>query len=140
MFDPLIVTEPKYDMVVNPGLIRIAQLVTGKSSQYFTYFASGTGTAEEKQSDSRLAAENYRVSMVADGYAEPVGTAMKFAGKFPNVISTATITEGGVFDFGQTNQGTMLFRTVYPPESRLPHVQYRTFYTLTQTINQIPVT
>jgi hypothetical protein len=140
LFDPVLVPRPKIDMVVNPGLIRIAQLVTGKSSQYFTYFASGTGIAEEKISDNRLSAENYRVSMISDGFAEPVGTAMKFAGKFPNVVPTATITEGGVFDFGEFGQGTMLFRTLYPQESRLPHVQYRSFYTLTQTISQIPVT
>lgn len=140
LFEPLVVTPRKYDMVVNPGLIRIAQLVTGKSSQYFTYFASGTGTAEERISDNRLSAENYRVSMISDGFAEPVGTAMKFAGKFPNVVPTATITEGGVMDFGEIGKGTMLFRTLYPQESRLPHVQYRSFYTLTQTISQVPIT
>jgi hypothetical protein len=66
LFDPVIVTPRKYDMITFTGMIRIAQLVTGRSSQYFTFFASGTGVSEEKLSDSRLQAENFRVSMVSD--------------------------------------------------------------------------
>ena len=121
VFDPVIVTPRKYDMITFTGVIRIAQLVTGRSSQYFTFFASGTGVSEEKLSDSRLQAENFRVSMVSDGFAEPAGIVMKFAGKFPYTVPTATITEGGVFDLGTLNEGAMLFRTVYPVESRIPH-------------------
>src|SRR5215218_626164 len=56
LFDPVIVTPRKYDMITFTGMIRIAQLVTGRSSQYFTFFASGTGVSEEKLSDSRLQA------------------------------------------------------------------------------------
>jgi hypothetical protein len=126
-------------------MIRIAQLVTGRSfSQYFSFFASGTGVSEEKLSDSRLQAENFRVSMVSDGFAEPAGIVMKFAGKFPNTVPTATPPlqrEGGVFDLGTVNAGTMLFRTVYPQEARLPHVQFRSFYTLSQAVHhQVSIT
>jgi hypothetical protein len=140
LFEPVIVTPRKYDMITFTGMIRIAQLVTGRSSQYFTFFASGTGVSEEKLSDIRLQAENFRVSMISDGFAEPAGIVMKFAGKFPSTVPTATITEGGVFDLGTVNAGTMLFRTVYPQEARLPHVQFRSFYTLSQAIHQVSIT
>src|SRR5215217_4546985 len=116
--EPLTIGENKEDLVVNAGLIRIAQLVTGKSAQYFTYFASGTGVAIERPSDTRLSSENFRVSMISSGF----------------------ISEGGVFDLGSTNGGTMLFRTVYPISSRVEHIQGRTFYSLMQSINQVSIT
>jgi len=140
LMEPLTIGENKEDLVVNAGLIRIAQLVTGKSAQYFTYFASGTGGAIERPSDIRLSSENYRVSMISSGFVEAVGTVMKFVGKFPSFITSGFISEGGVFDLGSTNGGTMLFRTVYPTSSRVEHIQGRTFYSLMQSINQVSIT
>jgi len=139
-FEPLEQSEPKHDLVVNTGLVRIAQLVTGKSTTYFTYFASGTGIATERPADFKLASENYRVSMLSSGFVEAVGTAMKFVGKFPSFLPSATITEGGAFDIGTQNFGTMLFRTLYPTSARFQHIQSRTFYSLMQSINQVSVT
>lgn len=139
-FEPLEQTPPKHDLVVNSGLTRIAQLVTGKSSTIFSHFASGTGIATERPADYRLASENYRVAMLSSGFMEAVGIAMKFVGKFPSSLSSATITEGGVFDASAINAGTLLFRTLYPSSSRFQHIQNRTFYSLMQTINQVSVT
>lgn len=140
LMEPLMIGEDKEDLVVNAGLIRIAQLVTGKSAQYFTYFASGTGTAVERPSDVVLSSENYRISMISSGFVEAVGTVMKFVAKFPSFIPTAFVTEGGVFDIGSSNSGTMLFRTLYPTTSRVEHIQGRTFYSLMQSINQVSIT
>ena len=139
-FEPLDMSEPKHDLVVNSGLVRIAQLVTGRSTAYFTFFASGTGVATERPSDFRLAAENHRVSMFTSGFVEAVGTAMKFVGKFPSSLPSALITEGGAFDIGTPTFGTMLFRTLYPEGSRIEHIAGKTFYSLMQTINQVSVT
>lgn len=138
--EPLEMTEPKLDLVVNAGLVRIAQLVTGKTNATFNSYASGTGTSSERASDVRLSNENWRVSIIASGYMEPVGTTMKFAAKFPVTVPTATITEGGVFDTGSANAGTMLFRTRYPTTSFVQHIQSRTFYSLLQSINQVAIT
>jgi hypothetical protein len=140
IMEPLVIGEKKDDLVVNAGLIRIAQLVTGKSAQYFTYFASGTGVAIERPSDVMLSNENYRVSMVSSGFIEAVGTVMKFVGKFPSYLPSAFISEAGVFDLGTTNGGTLLFRTVYPNTSRIEHISGRTFYSLMQSINQVSIT
>lgn len=139
-FEPLEMSDPKKDLVVNSGLVRIAQLVTGRSTAYFTFFASGTGVAVERPSDFRLAAENHRVSMTTSGFVEAVGTAMKFVGKFPSSLPSALITEGGAFDIGTPTFGTMLFRTLYPEGSRIEHIAGKTFYSLMQTINQVSVT
>jgi len=138
--EPLQIGEKKDDLVVNTGLVQIAQLVTGKSSEYFTYFASGTGTAIERPSDTVLANENYRVSMTSSGFVEAVGTVMKFVGKFPSFLASAFVTEAGVFTLGSINSGVMLFRTLYPTSSRIEHISGRTFYSLMQNIQQVSVT
>lgn len=140
IIDPLVMTDKKEDLVVNSGLVRIAQLVTGKSTAYFTFFASGTGVATERPSDFRLASENHRVSMFTSGFVEAVGTAMKFVGKFPSSLPSALITEGGAFDIGTPHFGTMFFRTLYPEGSRIEHIAGKTFYSLMQTVNQVSVT
>jgi hypothetical protein len=140
LIEPLVIGDKKQDLVVNSGLIRIARLVTGKESTYFTYFASGTGVAIERPSDVILSSENYRVSMQSSGFVEAVGTVMKFVGKFPSFLPTAYITEGGAFDIGTTNGGTMLFRTLYPTSSRIEHNTGKTFYSLMQSINQVSIT
>lgn len=140
IMDPLQIGEDKEDLVVNAGLVRIAQLVTGKSNVYFTFFASGTGTAIERPSDIILSAENFRVSMISSGFVEAVGTVMKFTGKFPSFVTSGTISEGGVFDNGGSNSGVMLFRTVYPVNGRISHIAGSTFYSLMQSINQVSIT
>ena len=138
--EPLEMTDPKKDLVVNSGLIRIAQLVTGKSNATFNSMASGTGIAGERASDIRLSSENWRVSMISSGYVESVGTVMKFAGKFPTVVPSATITESGAFDTGAAGTGTMLYRTLYPTSATFSHQQGKTFYSCLQSINQVSIT
>jgi len=139
--EALEITNPyKGDLVVNSGLVRIAQLIAGKTTASFSALASGTGTAAERASDTRLSSENWRVSMISSGYIESQGTTVKMAGKFPTTVPSATISEGGAFDTGAANSGTMLFRTVYPTTSFVQHVQSRTFFSLLQSLNQIAIT
>lgn len=138
--EPLEVSEPKNDLVVNDGLGRIAQLLVGATNAVFNSFASGTGDAPERPSDHKLSAENWRVSMISSGYMQAVGITIRYAGKFPSTVATGTITEGGIFDSGATNQGVMLLRTVYREGSRIEHTANRTFYSLLHSINQISVT
>lgn len=140
LFEPLESTEPKKDLVVNVGLAIICQYIAGKSTRYFTDYASGTGTTMEKPSDIRLASENARVSLITKGYVEPIGTSVKFTGKFDTFLPSATITEGGVFDSSVANAGNLLFRTVYTSGSRVQHIQNKTFYSLFQNIVLISVT
>ena len=137
-FEPLYVTPKKYDLVTLSGCGRITELMTGKSTRAFSHYADGTGTAPESPSDIRLQAEHFRVSMIVDGFAEPSGSSAKFAGKMPYTAPTATISEAGVFD--SAVNGIMLFRTVFPPEQRINHTQFSTFYTVSQTVSLISIT
>jgi hypothetical protein len=138
LFDPLEVTDKKYDLVTLSGQGRITELMTGKSNRAFTHYADGTGTSAESASDIRLQAEHFRVSMLIDGFAEPAGSSAKFAGKMPYTAPTAVISEAGVFD--SSIGGVMLFRTVFPVEQRINHTQFTTFYTVSQTVSLISIT
>jgi hypothetical protein len=138
LFEPLKITDRKYDLVTLSGMSAITSWLAGNRTATFTHYAGGTGSKEEDASDTRLQNEHYRVSMITDGYSEQSGAAVKFAGKFPFIAPTATVTEGGVFD--KAIRGVMLFRTVFPPEQQIPHTQYQTFYTLTQTISMVSIT
>ncbi|AFU57483.1 hypothetical protein Ngar_c05400 [Candidatus Nitrososphaera gargensis Ga9.2] len=81
----------KEDLVVNPGLQRIAQLIVGESTTSFTHMASGTGTTGETTDDSVLAAENARVSLSTSGYRVSQGIYVKMGGFFPKSIATANV-------------------------------------------------
>lgn len=129
--EPLQVAK-KVDLVVNAGLTRIAELLTGESTTSFTHFASGTGTTAEAAGQTALVTELARVSMVTSGDRFATGTSAKFVGFFDSSTSSGTIAEGAVFD--NSSGGTMLFRTKY--SSTLSHTQDSTTYTLSETISQ----
>ena len=129
--EPLQVAH-KEDLVVNAGLTRIAQLITGESTTSFTHFAAGTGNTAEAAGDTALATELGRVSMVTSGDRFATGTSAKFAGFFDTSISSGTVAEGGAFD--ASSNGTMLFRTVYA--STLTHTSGTSVFTLHQTLAQ----
>jgi len=140
LLKPKKVTEPKHDLVTNSGMIRVAQLLAGQSNAIFNTMASGTGETSERASDTTLSAENWRVSMISSGYIQPVGIVIKYAGKFPSVVPSATISEFGAFDSVASNAGTMFFRTVLPSGAGIEHTQNRTFYSCLESISQVSVT
>lgn len=120
----------KEDLVVNPGLQRIAQLIVGESTTSFTHMASGTGTAGETADDQALAAENARVSLSTSGYRVSQGVYVKMGGFFPKSTATANVRESGAFD--GPSGGVMLYRTLY--DDVIGHTQNVTVYTITQVI------
>jgi len=138
LFDPVIVTPRKYDMVVLSGMSAISEMITNRRTRGFTFYRSGTGTKSESASDTKLQAEHHTLAVTTDGFAQPAGSSAQFAGKFPYTAFTATISEAGMFD--QAVAGVMLFRTVFPIEQRIPHRQYETFFTLSQTVSMISIT
>lgn len=128
-FEPHEVTQ-KEDLLVITGLIRFAALIAGDSNAYFLWFASGTSNQPESTRDNALFSENMRVSMLDSGYSTSSGVLLRYVGFFPEGTPNASIAEGGVFD--QAVGGAIGFRTVYT--NALQHVQYNTFYTLSQGI------
>jgi hypothetical protein len=132
-FNPLEVNRQE-DRVVASGMGRIAEFVVGESTQFFNHYSAGTGTTPVYASDTTLIEELVRVSIEQQGYATASGAVIKYGAYFPPGVQTATITEAGVFD--QMVGGVMLFRTVYPLEKVINHVQSITFFTLSHAIYQ----
>ena len=87
------------------------QAIHRKSTRAFTHYEGGTGTAPKSSRDVRLQGSRFRVSMITDGFAQPAGSSMKFAGKMPYTAPMAIISEAGVFD--SAIGSTMFFRTVF---------------------------
>jgi len=134
LFEPAQVTY-KEDLVVNVGLTRLAQLMTGKSTTSFTHFVSGTGsTAEAAGLTISDVTESTRVSMATSGDRYDSGTSAKFVGFFPSTSPNATITTGCAADSATPSAGTILFYTKY--SSSLVHTNGTTIYVLQQTITQ----
>ena len=132
-FNPLEVNRQE-DRVVASGMGRIAEFVVGESTQFFNHYSAGTGTTPVYASDTALIEELVRVSIEQQGYATASGAVIKYGAYFPPGVQTATITEAGVFD--QMVGGTMLFRTLYPLDRVINHVQSITFFTLSHAIYQ----
>jgi hypothetical protein len=131
---------------VNDGLVRIAELVTGSvglnsgfgaSNGFFTHFAAGSGSNPTSASDYQLQSEVARVGLASDGFQTAAGSIMRFGGFYAPSIASCTVNEGAVFD--DPNQGTMLFRTVYPPGQGITHVVSVDFWTLSHAIYQYSV-
>jgi hypothetical protein len=132
-FNPLEVNRQE-DRVVASGMGRIAEFIVGESTQFFNHYSAGTGTTPVYASDTALIEELVRVSIEQQGYATASGAVIKYGAYFPPGVQTATITEAGVFD--QMVGGVMLFRTVYPLDKVINHVQSITFFTLSHAIYQ----
>ncbi|MGD1837509.1 MAG: hypothetical protein ACPKPY_05565 [Nitrososphaeraceae archaeon] len=127
----------KNDRVVFSGLERIAQLVTGKSSQVFRYYALGVDDTPVLPSDTTLGFEQTRSDIFRDGFAESKGSSIVFATAFPSTLATNTFTESGIFDSGVA--GTMLLRTVYDSNNVIHHTSNNTFPAVSHFIYQLSV-
>lgn len=131
--EPLEVNK-QVDRVVASGMGRIAEFIVGESNQFFNHFSAGTGNTPAYTADTQLVEEITRVSIEEQGYATASGAVIKYGAYFSPGVQTATITEAGVFD--QMVGGAMLFRTVYPIDKVINHVQAITFFTLSHAIYQ----
>ena len=136
-FEPIHVTEPKYDLVTLGGMFLMGQLLCGKTTRFLTHYAAGTGVKAESRADTTLTSEHHRVSMITDGFAEPQGSSMKLGGKFPVTMSSATIYEGA--SFNQAVGGVMYHRTAFTEKNKAIHTANQTNITLSQTISFISV-
>lgn len=128
----------KPDRVVFSGLERIADLVTGVGSLFFTHYAIGTGTAPVLPANTALDFEEKRVSMVETGFAESKGSSMVFAGSFPTTLPSMAVTESGIFD-RQEFPGTMLLRTLYTGSNIVNHVFNQTFVNCSHFVYMLSV-
>ena len=129
----------KFDRVVFSGLERIADLVTGKTSRTFNYYAIGTGITPVLPSDTSLDFEAHRVAIFSTGFAESKGSSMVFAANFPTTLPSMNVTESGIFDRYTTVGDTMLLRTLYVGSNVIPHVFNQTFVATSHFVYQLSI-
>jgi hypothetical protein len=129
----------KPDRVVFSGLERIADLVTGKTSRTFNYYAIGTGVTPVLPSDTSLDFEASRVAIFTTGFAESKGSSMVFAANFPTTLPSMNVTESGIFDRFTTQGDTMLLRTLYTGSNIIPHVFNQTFVATSHFVYQLSI-
>lgn len=129
----------KMDRVVFSGLERIADLVTGKTSRTFNYYAIGTGITPVLPSDTSLDFEAHRVAIFSTGFAESKGSSMVFAANFPSTLPSMNVTESGIFDRFTTTGDTMLLRTLYVGSNVIPHVFNQTFVATSHFVYQLSI-
>lgn len=129
----------KPDRVVFSGLERIADLVTGKTSRTFNYYAIGTGITPVLPSDTSLDFEAHRVPIFTTGFAESKGSSMVFAANFPTTLPSMNVTETGIFDRFVQLGDTMLLRTLYTGTNIIPHVFNQTFVAASHFVYQLSI-
>ena len=121
--------------IVNDGLVRIAEMVTGTSPPLWTHMAIGTGGNRVSASDSFLQTELARVALGTDGFQSPAGSVMRYGGFYAPSVASGTIFEAAVFD--DPTSGVMFFRTVYP--NPITHVVNNDFLSVAHSIYQVSV-
>lgn len=129
----------KPDRVVFSGLERIADLVTGKTSRTFNYYAIGTGLTPVLPSDTSLDFEAHRVAIFTTGFAESKGSNMVFAANFPSTLPSMNVTESGIFDRFTQIGDTMLLRTLYIGSNVIPHIFNQTFVATSHFVYQLSI-
>lgn len=134
----------KYDRVLNDGIQRIFELVTGESGDRFTHFAAGDGNSDTLPNTKTLDHEIVRVKMSESdtGFFVAAGSTLNAAGFISESIPTFPIKEvgavdndGGVDD--ETNarrKDTFLFRSVFPSTDIVVHTFGQNFTTAVHAI------
>jgi hypothetical protein len=145
LFEPIQIVKSN-NKIVNDGLVRIAELVTGTlglssggnsiiGSGLWTHIACGIGDAPVSASDFQLHNELARVSLATDGFQSAAGSVMRFGGFFPPTTQSSSIQEAGCFD--DPSGGTMFFRTVY--DIPIVHLINDDFFSVAHNIYQTSV-
>lgn len=132
--EPLEVDKSR-NKIVNDGLVRVAEQITGQTNALWTHLAVGSGISPVSMSDSFLQSEIERVALGTDGFQSPAGSVVRFGGFFSPSVSSALITESAVLD--DPTEGTMLYRTVY--STGINHVVNNDFFSVAHSIYQISV-
>jgi len=125
--EPLSPIARKIDKVVNEGLTEIALAIVGKKQLNFVYMAIGSGTTAVAPSDRALVTEVHRINCnqpttSSGGSAEVKGATIYYNSFFPKSMSTATISEYGIFSSGDIAADECLLRAVFDSADYVSHV------------------
>ncbi len=126
----------KNDLLTNPGMALLCQIIIGNSAARPTHYASGNGTGLPNIAQSRLESERARIGIHTDGFATTAGTSLRYGAIFIPNFPTHVIAESGVVN--APIGGTFLNRTLYTTP-RLIHTVLDDFYTLAITLTMTAV-
>ncbi len=103
------------NLIVTSGLERVAKLIGGVSTDFFTHIAIGTGTTAATTSDSALETEYTRE-------AATIAYEASYKIKFEKTFSVASgvseiITEAGLTDDAVVSGSILLDRFVFSPKT-----------------------
>jgi hypothetical protein len=135
---PLTITIKK-NTALDSGISRWNQIIANRSTAFFFYMASGTGTSEPFAGQTGLDAENARTSLLDDGALEPEGNILRDVGRFSRGIPDDLIAEFGSCD-EPIDPSTFGWRiSIEDVNERLDHKQDLTEYTNSHSMVSIPV-
>lgn len=117
-----------YNKILQDGLSRLMLFCANKSSEFFYWVASGTGTSAPTVGQKALDNENARVDMRVDGHLDSIGNILFFRARFSEGISSDTVYEFAACDSAD-DPAKFCWRVVLPEANKIEHVQYDTWYT-----------
>ena len=128
-----------HNLVTNPGVSEITQILSLNSTEFARYYAVGTGLSDTNLAQERLDREVQRQFVFGPGgYSQGHGNTWKIGCEFDTAIRTAKLTEFGAFS--QPSEGIMYARAVIQdPTQWLNHVSTVTFPAASHTIMFRPV-
>lgn len=115
----------KPNKILKDGLTRFNSIMANKSSAFFNFYASGTGTSPVSIGNKGLDDENARVDMRRDGILDATGNVLFMRARFPSGIADADISEFGACDQAE-DPSTFAWRVVL--SDPLEHIQNERFY------------
>lgn len=133
----------KYDRMLNDGMQRMFENMTGENAIIFSHFAAGDGDSDTFPNTKSLDHEVIRVKMVnADtGFFTASGTTLNASGFISESIPTFQVKEVGATDNGSESQDdaaggvdTFLFRSVFPSTDIVTHTFGTNFTTCVHAI------
>lgn len=139
---PEIIDPPgvQIDRVVFDGLERQAQLVTGKSTKYFSHYALGAGvnvtSATVKPGETAVDDEIGRFPLTSHGFADAKGSSIAFGCIADITVPTTLITNTAVTDGPVDTDSILYLRTNYVGANRAQTTFNQTFFTGTSIIYQ----
>lgn len=107
--------EVLHNLIVGDGLERVAKLIGGKSTDYYTHIAIGTGTTVAAIGDSSLETEYTRAAATI---AYEASYKIKFEKTFTfGSGESENITEAGLTDDAVVSGSVLLDRFVFSPKA-----------------------
>jgi hypothetical protein len=127
-------TSRQEDLVTNYGMQRFAALVCNESNTYFNQIAAGSSLIPAGIGQIELFNEKARTSVDENGWMTAKGRLIRGGAEFVKVIPTFTCSESAIMD--HANAGGCAWRTVYPSNKVVTHVQDETYLTISHTVDQ----